>query len=261
MFRSIAIAFALCLATVPAQAALLGRAALTPGGTDYQAYYDDVLNITWMADANLAASNSFGVIGIGYSGAMAFSKANEWIAAMNTAAYLGTSDWRLPTIRPVNGSTFNYSISMNGSTDRGYNLSEQDTPYAGSTASELAYMFYNNLNKMSLCNPVGATAERCGIQRSRTAGVANTVSNYYPHSFYASQLGEPLPIADYGSRVFLSFEFDEGEQLLHGDGGGYAWAVRDGDMLAPVPVPASVYLFGSALGLMGVMRRRITEEQ
>jgi hypothetical protein len=37
----------LSLASASAQASLLGRAALTPGGTDYQAYYDDILNVTW----------------------------------------------------------------------------------------------------------------------------------------------------------------------------------------------------------------------
>jgi hypothetical protein len=30
------------------------------------------------------------------------------------------------------------------------------------------------------------------------------------------------------------------------------------EALAPVPVPAAVWLFGSALGLMGVMRRKIS---
>ena len=44
------------LASGVTQAALIGRAPLTPGGTDYQAYYDDVLGITWLANANLAAS-------------------------------------------------------------------------------------------------------------------------------------------------------------------------------------------------------------
>ena len=33
-------------------AALVGRLAATPGGTDYQAYYDDVADLTWLADAN-----------------------------------------------------------------------------------------------------------------------------------------------------------------------------------------------------------------
>ena len=46
---------------VPAQGALQGRLPATAGGTDYQAYYDTVLKITWTADANLAATNTFGL--------------------------------------------------------------------------------------------------------------------------------------------------------------------------------------------------------
>jgi len=42
-------------AGAPAQASLLSRAASTPGGIDYQAYYDGVLGSTWLADANYAA--------------------------------------------------------------------------------------------------------------------------------------------------------------------------------------------------------------
>ncbi|MFT5449754.1 MAG: hypothetical protein ACI9DC_004951 [Gammaproteobacteria bacterium] len=37
----------------PAQATLIGRLALTLGGTDYQAAYDDVLDITWTTNANI----------------------------------------------------------------------------------------------------------------------------------------------------------------------------------------------------------------
>jgi hypothetical protein len=46
--------FALGLIT-SAHAALLGRLPITPDGTDYRAYYDDVLDITRLADAKLAA--------------------------------------------------------------------------------------------------------------------------------------------------------------------------------------------------------------
>ena len=81
----------LLLACGSANAALLSRA----GG---QAYYDDVLNITWLADANLADTNDFGVAGINANGTMTWDKAQEWIGAMNTANYLGTNTWRLPTV-------------------------------------------------------------------------------------------------------------------------------------------------------------------
>lgn len=148
----------LLLAFSTANAALLSRAS-------GQAYYDDVLDITWLANANLANlanadSNDFGVTGINANGTMSWAKANEWIGAMNTANWLGTNDWRLPTVEPLNGSSFNYSSSFNGSTDYGYNQSEQGTAYAGSTASEMAHLFYNTLNNKGYCDPLLSTAGR-----------------------------------------------------------------------------------------------------
>ena len=51
-----------------ADTALYGRLPATPGGTDYLAYYDDGLGITWAADANI-------------NGAMNWADANNWAAA------------------------------------------------------------------------------------------------------------------------------------------------------------------------------------
>ena len=41
------------------------------------ACYDDVLDITWLADADLAASNTFGVSGIDSFGLMSWDTAND----------------------------------------------------------------------------------------------------------------------------------------------------------------------------------------
>lgn len=67
-----------------------------------QAVYDTDRNITWLTDANLAASNAFGVSGIS-GGAMNWYTAQDWIAAMNAASYLGVSDWRLPSSNICSG--------------------------------------------------------------------------------------------------------------------------------------------------------------
>jgi hypothetical protein len=86
MFRSTAITLALCLATVTANAALISRA----GG---QAYWDDVLNITWLADANYAKTSAYDVDGL-----MTWAASLEWIASLNAANHLGVNVWRLPTV-------------------------------------------------------------------------------------------------------------------------------------------------------------------
>lgn len=51
--------------------------------------YDDVLDITWLADANYAATS-----GYDQDGRMNFSAANTWAAGLS---YGGYDDWRLPT--------------------------------------------------------------------------------------------------------------------------------------------------------------------
>lgn len=72
--------FALCSTS---QAALIGRAPATPGGTDYQAYFDDQLGITWTTDAHIDDL------------LLLWQDANEWAANLTLA---GVSGWRLPTV-------------------------------------------------------------------------------------------------------------------------------------------------------------------
>jgi hypothetical protein len=64
---------------------------------DGQTVHDGALNINWLANANLAATTTFGVAGINANGTMDYNAALAWIAAMNAADYLGHNNWRLPT--------------------------------------------------------------------------------------------------------------------------------------------------------------------
>ena len=45
--------------SVPSNAALIGRLPMTEGGTDWQAYYDDQLGITWATDTRILGSGSW----------------------------------------------------------------------------------------------------------------------------------------------------------------------------------------------------------
>ncbi|CAN5310002.1 hypothetical protein BH10PSE9_BH10PSE9_21710 [soil metagenome] len=69
-------------------------------GVDGQTVYDPVSNVTWLANANLAAKETFGVTGINPDGAMEHTTALAWIKAMNAAnrgaGYLGQKKWQLP---------------------------------------------------------------------------------------------------------------------------------------------------------------------
>ncbi len=62
----------------PAGAALIDRG----GGL----IYDDDLNVTWLQNAKLAATNKFGVVGIRAVGTMSWNRAvSLWIPAYTTA--------------------------------------------------------------------------------------------------------------------------------------------------------------------------------
>jgi hypothetical protein len=81
-------------ANLPANATLLPAA-------DGQTIYDPNLKVTWLADGNLAARQTFGVANINKSGSMNYTTAVQWVAAMNAlghgAGYLGHNNWQLPT--------------------------------------------------------------------------------------------------------------------------------------------------------------------
>jgi uncharacterized protein (TIGR03437 family) len=76
-----------------------------------QTFYDSTSNVTWSADANLAATNTFGIAPcktqtnpkpcVSADGAMDWNSAAQFIANMNTAAYLGQINWQLPTVSPA----------------------------------------------------------------------------------------------------------------------------------------------------------------
>ena len=91
-----------CLA-MPTNAALLDRG----GGL----VYDDVLDVTWFGDAELATKQPFGLpIGtinpdgsvahwtgvINLDGSMDWNVANMWLSALNASNYLGHNQWRFP---------------------------------------------------------------------------------------------------------------------------------------------------------------------
>lgn len=231
---------------------LQGRLPLTPGGTDYQAYYDTDLNITWTADTNLSATNTFGVAGIGTGGTMTWNQATEWIAAMNTAAYLGVSGWRLPNVIDTDGpdpdalGDDGCDDALSG-TDCGYNVD----PATG----EMAHLFHSTLGNVSVWDATGNIPAGCMPEGSWTAQMCLTNTgpfvNLQPVIYWSGTTN-----AHYPGQAWI-FGFDIGMQTGTPKvwSGGHAWAVRDGD-IAPVPVPAALWLFGGALGALGWVKRR-----
>lgn len=253
MVRSIA-ALMLCLAAVTTQAALLGRAALTPGGTDYQAYYDDVLDITWVADPALAVTNDFG-LGTGPLYFASWDTAHAWLGAMNAASYLGVNGWRLPRVRPIDGGSFDLGGALDGSADYGYNITAPGSAYPGSTASEMAHLFYNTLGNTGYFTPGGVSSGTCADPGLPATCLLS--KGPFTHLESSPYWAESLP-ADGGDPYWL-FMFAFGNQEDTYPGAQWdIWAVHDGDIAlqAAVPLPAAAWLFGSALGLAGLVRRQ-----
>lgn len=248
-FNCILLLVASLIVPLTSQAALLSRL----GG---QAYYDDVLDITWLADANLAASNRFGVSGINGGGAITtWDIANAWIAGMNRVDYLGFDDWRLPTLSPVSGdTTFNAVRTYNGTTDRGYGVTGIGwATDSGEIVSEMGWMFYGNLGNLGTCTQNDTAPATC--LRQAGSGLVNTgpFSNISRGLYWSG--------VEASSTEAWVFGFGDGIQFPElKDGNRYAWAVRSGDVDvdagATVPLPSAMLLLSAGLvGIAGVRRR------
>lgn len=222
--------FACILASVSlCDAALVGRLPATPGGNDYQAYYDTELDITWLADANLAESNTFGVGPINDNsffnpGAMWFVTAGEYVTAANATEYLGFSSWRLPKVAPIDGVSFDYIPMNDGSSDRGYNVGAPGTAFAGSTASELAHLYYTTLGNIGYYDVTGAL-NPCSPVYPGCLVETGPFTNLVGYPYWIGTPYDPNPNGAWG------FSFNLGEQDAYGtDLKAQVWLVLDGDV-------------------------------
>ncbi|MFO1378390.1 MAG: DUF1566 domain-containing protein [Steroidobacteraceae bacterium] len=242
------VALLAALWAVPSSAALVAR--YFDGDATADAYYDDDLGITWLANANAGLGSSFDTAGGGASdGRMNWANANAWAASLDLDGTPGVDGWRLPDTDPINGSSYNYSYAQDGSTDIGYNVGGPGSTYAGNTGSEMAHMFYDELGNKGYC-PVSGSYPQFGSGLTNTVPFSNVQSGYY---------WSGTQYAPYAS-VAWHFYFYDGYQHFAGKVSEFsAWAVHSGDVGAatPVPVPAAAWLLGSGLlGLFGVARPR-----
>lgn len=202
--------------------------------------YDDVLNITWLQDANYAKTS-----GHDEDGRMSWNDANAWASSL---AYGGYSDWRLAAVAPENGVSWNMAISHDGSKDRGYNIS--------SANNELAYMFYTNLNLKSPLTKQGIYQGDWGIYGNGTQGGEldiGPVKNLQSYVYWLETQDPSYP--DDGSFSFhTTYGYkDTSPHFLE----FYAWAVRDGDVTLSIPEPQTYALAVVGLLLISAINRRM----
>ena len=205
--------------------------------------YDDVLNITWLQDANYAKTSGYVV-----DGKMSLDAANSWadhLVYHDNVRNIDYTDWRLP---------------KNMGADRPFHfgwwyLSGDETPTQG-PQSELSYMYYMNLG-LNGYFPNGSWKNDFGIFQDGTFTGQNDVG-----LVLNLQAGEyRLDYKFWNSSPVESWTFNtnDGNHGVRGIYDGfYAWAVRDGDVAtSPVPIPAAGLLLGSGLaGLAAVSRRK-----
>lgn len=200
--------------------------------------YDSDLDVTWLQDANYAQTS-----GYSSTGAMTWAAAMAWADQLEFA---GFTEWRLPELLPVDGSSsYNFNWSRNGSTDQGYNISAPGSVYEGSTASEMAYLYYNSLGKLGAFDVTGAANAVYGVDP------ADPFYNVMTSRLYWSN-------ADISSATSAVFLFSNGRQILEqpSTNSYFAWAVHDGDIGAPVPISGTLLLFASGIvGLVGIGRK------
>ena len=205
-----------------AQAALESRL----GGA---AVYDTVLNVTWIANANLAATNTFGLAtgvdlgtipgvntyGGSYiytDGTMTWGGAQKWVAAMDAANYLGHSDWALPT----------------SDTCYGYNC----------TGSQMGELFYTE----------GGLSYGQSITES--AALTSKFSNLQNYVYWSGSEYAPNPNGAWGFYTVVGLQ-GAGYKSYN----DYALAVRAGDVAA-VPEADDWAMLLAGVGLVGVAVRR-----
>jgi len=214
--------------------------------------YDDVLDVTWLADANYAKTSGYDDDGL-----MTWQQAKDWAASLSyydSVRGVTYDDWRLPMVR--DGGLADYNSAYSG-TDAGYNV--RTVGEDGTVYSELAHMYFNNLGFKSSYRPSGNNQNDFGIFGDGAYHFGEERSGLGPNGVIVH-----LQSWDYwfgtatihpGS-VAWHFQTYAGYQRFNNQFNEFhAWALRPGDVAA-VPEPSPAILFGAGLAGLAVMRRR-----
>ena len=201
-----------------------------------EAFYDSVLNLTWLRAGSTAEDT--------WANGKAWAEQERY----------GTNGWRLPKV--LDTGTEGCDFSFAGGTDCGMNLQTKTgdpTKYeAGQVVySEMAHLFYVTLGNKARCNPATSTTNTCDPQPDW--GLTNTGEFL---GLQSSEYWSDTEFAPDTSYVWLFSNFDGSQGPGSGKGSPeFAMAVLDGDVLA-VPEPATPALVAAALLFVAATRKR-----
>jgi len=196
--------------------------------------YDTEQNLTWTQDAGL-------------SGSLTWDEAMTWA---DNLIFGGFDDWRLPTTTQFGDPTCSLDV-------RGTLFYEHRIDCTGGEMEMLTNLYDPWSN--NLLQNVNST--RYWTSTPYRDWIDPCVD--YPNYDVACNLPNDNGIRTdfYWQWGFTGFGGINGpayKTTLKKGNHRYAWAVRDGDVLAAVPAPAPIYLFVSGLfGLFGMMKRRV----
>lgn len=235
--------------------------------------YDDVLDITWLQDANYAKTSGYDSDGI-----MTWEEANAWADQL---VYGGYSDWRLTSARVGSAGMLGDPIDGLQAGDYSFFEGEYDNGW-GVTSSELGYMYYVNLQNLPDYFPFNSILpgrfdtdpDVIGLTNTSFVnaadGAAVSFLNLQGAAYWYQEPSYQTPGCVCTSALIAwYFDFNNGYQdhdawrdsdleqyVLDSNWlAPYSWAVRDGDV-SPVPIPAAAWLFSSALMVMIGLGRR-----
>lgn len=186
----------------------------------FEAYYDKSLNVTWLADANLAKTSGYDA-----DGAMAKETATAWASQLDIG---GVTGWRLPQAK--------VSSCYTG----GSYLQAQCGYFSDPTASEMSHMFF-----VTLGNKSNTTSEPSALPIN--TGPFKNVNDTWGSNF-----------SDWVTGVKGAWVFNYSSGYQNADytfNPHNAWAVHDGDV-GSVPEPQTYALMALGLLAIGVALRQ-----
>jgi hypothetical protein len=201
--------------------------------------YDSDFDVTWKQDAYAAG------------GLMSREDAITWVDNLNFA---GFDDWRLP-------STLNVDPSCG--TDDTSKLYLTLTPCSGGEMGHLIYTEGLTYQPGDATLP-GLSFGSLGLFDNVYGGGYWTSTDYLwtgqpyedPAGSTSDSTGKPYPRTpkdNFGWLFYFGGSPGQHKTILATTNTRAVWAVRDGDVLSAVPLPAAVWLFGSGLlGLAGL---------